>query len=142
MSVALAVERRRAHVHRLLVHIRRFAALCLCRDLFATVRWIQSEFDTSDVESILSTMQFSQCWPGLKKNTRAIPNIVFLVQTAVRARPPFTVKSTSPDTENHYKNGYENCTYNIYSMTTNEDNHDTTYINNDTNNHDARKLHE
>ena len=52
-----------------------------------------------------------------------------------------TVKSTSPVTENHYKNGYENCTY---SMTTNEDNnHDTKYINKHTDaNHDTRKLHE
>ena len=51
------------------------------------------------------------------------------------------VKSTSP----LQKNGYENCIYstnNIYMS--NEDNkHDTNYINkNDTNNHDARKLHE
>ena len=50
------------------------------------------------------------------------------------------VKSTSPVTENHYKNGYENCTY---SMMSNEDNnHDTNYINKhkytDT---DTRKLH-
>ena len=37
MSVALAFERRRAHVHSLLVHIGRFAALCLCCDVFATV---------------------------------------------------------------------------------------------------------
>ena len=52
------------------------------------------------------------------------------------------VKGTSPVTENHYKNGYENCTY---SMTTNEDkhNHDTKYINKNTDtNHDTRKLHE
>ena len=52
-----------------------------------------------------------------------------------------TVKSTSPVTENHYKNGYENCTY---SMTTNEDNnHDTNDINKHTDaNHDTRELHE
>ena len=58
--------------------------------------------------------------------------------------PTGGVKSTSPDTENHYKNGYENCTYNIYSMTTNEDNnHDTNYINKNTDtDHDTRKLHE
>ena len=55
----------------------------------------------------------------------------------------FFVKSTSPVTENHYKNGYENCTYSININTSNEDNkHDTNYINkyNDAN-HDTRKLH-
>ena len=50
------------------------------------------------------------------------------------------VKSTSPDTENHYKNGYVN---NKNFIKTNEDNnHDTKYtIHNDTNDHDARELH-
>ena len=63
-----------------------------------------------------------------------------------RSSPPPTgdVKSTSLDTANHYTNGYENSTCNIYRMMSNEDNnHDTNNINkNDTNNHDARKLHE
>ena len=53
------------------------------------------------------------------------------------------VKSTSPVTENHYKNGYVN--YNIYKnfIMTNEDNNsDTKYTNkNDTNNHNAHNLH-
>ena len=51
------------------------------------------------------------------------------------------VKSTSPITENHYKNGYVNYTNFIK---TNEDiNNDTKHtINNDTNNHNARDLHE
>ena len=51
------------------------------------------------------------------------------------------VKSTSPVTENHHKNGYVN---NKNFIKTNEDiNHDTKYTNkNDTNNHDARDLHE
>ena len=53
------------------------------------------------------------------------------------------VKSTSPVTENHYKNGYVN--YNIYKnfIMTNEDiNNDTKYTNtNDMNKHDARDLH-
>ena len=56
------------------------------------------------------------------------------------------VKSTSPVTENHYKNGYENCTYSMNNInTTNEDKHnnDTKYINKHTDaNHDTRKLHE
>ena len=43
----MAFERRRAHVHHLLVHVRRVAALCLYRGGFATVRWIPSEFNTS-----------------------------------------------------------------------------------------------
>ena len=56
---------------------------------------------------------------------------------------PLFVKSTSPVTENHYKNGYVN--YNIYKnfiMTNVDNNRDTKYtINNDTNNHDTRNLH-
>ena len=49
------------------------------------------------------------------------------------------VKSTSPVTENHNKNGYVN--YKNFIMT-NEDNHDTKHtINNDTNNHNAHDLH-
>ena len=55
--------------------------------------------------------------------------------------PTGGVKSTSSTTENCY----ENCLYstnNIY-MSDEDNNHDTNYINkNDTNNHDARKLHE
>ena len=58
--------------------------------------------------------------------------------------PTGGVKSTSPVTENHYKNGYVN--YNIYKnfiMTNVDINSDTKYtINNDTNNHDTRNLHE
>ena len=59
--------------------------------------------------------------------------------------PPVLVKSTSPVTENHYKNGYENCTYSINNINmSDEDNkHDTNYINKHTDaNHDTRKLHE
>ena len=49
------------------------------------------------------------------------------------------VKSTSPDTENHYKNGYVN--YKNFIKTNEDNNHDTKYTNkNDTNNHDARDL--
>ena len=51
------------------------------------------------------------------------------------------VKSTSPVTENHYKNGYVNYTI---SMKTNEDiNNDTKYTINENhmNKHDARELH-
>ena len=55
-----------------------------------------------------------------------------------------SVKSTSLVIENHYKNGCVN--YNNYKnfIKTNEDNnHDTKYTNkNDTNNHNARDLHE
>ena len=51
-----------------------------------------------------------------------------------------SVKSTSPVTENHNKNGCVN--YKNFIMT-NEDNRDTKYtINNDTNNHNAHDLHE
>ena len=58
--------------------------------------------------------------------------------------PTGCVKSTSPVTENHYKNGYENCTYSNNINTSNEDNnYDTNYINKHTDaNHDTRKLHE
>ena len=51
ISVQLAFDRRRAHLHLLLVHIRRFDALCLCRDVFASVRCEPSEFNTSDAGS-------------------------------------------------------------------------------------------
>ena len=47
------------------------------------------------------------------------------------------VKSTSPVTENHYKNGYVN--YKNFIMTNEDNNLDTKYTNkNDTNNHDTR----
>ena len=50
------------------------------------------------------------------------------------------VKSTSPVTENHYKNGYVN--YKNFIMTNEDNNRDTMYtINNDTNNHNAHDLH-
>ena len=52
------------------------------------------------------------------------------------------VKSTSPDTENHYKNGYVNDKN--FIMTNEDINNDTKYtINeNDMNKHDARDLNE
>ena len=53
------------------------------------------------------------------------------------------VKSTSPVTENHNKNGYVNYNINKNFIMTNVDNSDTKYTNkNDTNNHNARDLHE
>ena len=52
-----------------------------------------------------------------------------------------SVKSTSPVTESHYKNGYVN--YKNFIKTNEDINNDTKYtINNDTNNHNARDLHE
>ena len=56
----------------------------------------------------------------------------------------WSVKSTSPVTENHYKNGYVKLYNNKNFIMTNVDNNrDTKYtINNDTNNHDAHELHE
>ena len=69
--------------------------------------------------------------------------IISVTVNAPSLSPTGGVKSTSPVAENHYKNGYVN--YNIYKnfIKTNEDNyHDTKYtIHNDTNGHDARKLH-
>ena len=51
------------------------------------------------------------------------------------------VKSTSPVTENHYKNGY--VTYKNFIMTNVDINSDTKYtIKNDTDNHNTRELHE
>ena len=53
---------------------------------------------------------------------------------------PHRVKSTSPDTENHYKNGYVN--NKNFIMTNVDINSDTKYtIDNDTNNHNAHNLH-
>ena len=58
----------------------------------------------------------------------------------VLADRPVSVKSTSPVTENHYKNGYVN--NKNFIMTNVDINSDTKYtINNDTNNHDTRDLH-
>ena len=88
MSVAVAFERRRAHVHRLLVYIPRFTALCLCRDVFATVWWIPSEFNTSDAgsrkydpfddasQSVLARLEENAC---------AMPNVVPSIRPPVRA---------------------------------------------------------
>ena len=55
--------------------------------------------------------------------------------------PTRCVKSTSPVTENHYKNGYVN--YQNFIKTNEDINNDTKYTNkNDTNNHNAGDLHE
>ena len=52
------------------------------------------------------------------------------------------VKSTSPDTENHDKNGYVKLYNNKNFMTNVDINSDTKYTNtNDMNKHDARDLH-
>ena len=68
------------------------------------------------------------------------PQYLCSFRTPVECNP--NVKSTSPVTENHYKNGYLN--YNIYKnfiMTNVDINSDTKYtVNNDTNNHDTRNL--
>ena len=58
--------------------------------------------------------------------------------------PTGCVKSTSPVTENHYKNGYVNYIfYKNFIMTNVDNNRDTKYtIDNDTNNHNAHNLHE
>ena len=55
--------------------------------------------------------------------------------------PTGGVKSTSPVTENHYKNGFVN--YKNFIRTNEDNNRDTMYtINkNDTNNHDTRDMH-
>ena len=54
----------------------------------------------------------------------------------------YHVKSTSPDTENHDKNGYVKFYDDKNFIMTNVDNSDTTYTNkNDTNNHNAHDLH-
>ena len=56
--------------------------------------------------------------------------------------PTGGVKSTSPVTENHDKNGYVFQDNNKNFIMTNVDNSDTTYTNkNDTNNHNAHDLH-
>ena len=70
--------------------------------------------------------------------------IISVTVNAVPCHRRAGVKSTSPVTENHYRNGYGEF-YNIYKnfIKTNEDNnHDTKYtIQNDPNDHDARELH-
>ena len=66
-----------------------------------------------------------------------------LIHCPTQAHPTDCVKSTSPVTENHFKNGYVNYVNNKNFIMTNVDNNsDTKYtIDNDTNNHDARELH-
>ena len=56
--------------------------------------------------------------------------------------PTGSVKRTSPDTENHYKNDYVNCKN--FIMTNEDINNDTKYTINekDMNKHDAHDLHE
>ena len=55
---------------------------------------------------------------------------------------PWNVKCTSPDTENHDKNGYGFQDNNKNIIMTNVDNSDTTYTNkNDMNSHNANNLH-
>ena len=67
--------------------------------------------------------------------------IISVTVNAVHCHRRGGVKSTSPVTENHYKNGYVN--YKNFNMTNEDNNHDTKYTNkNDTNNHNARDLHE
>ena len=70
--------------------------------------------------------------------------IISVTVNAVHCHRRGGVKSTSPVTENHYKNGYVN--YNIcknFIMTNVDINNDTKYtIDNDTNNHNAHNLHE
>ena len=66
--------------------------------------------------------------------------IISVTVNAVLLSPTAGVKSTSPVTENHNKNGY--VIYKNFIMTNKDNNHDTKYTNtNDTNKHDARDLH-
>ena len=70
------------------------------------------------------------------------PNDHFITEAYVEFTQE-SVKSTSPDTENHYKNGYVSYNINKNFIMTNEDNSDNKYTNKkDTNNHNARELHE
>ena len=68
--------------------------------------------------------------------------IISVTVNAVHCHRRGSVKSTSPVTENHDKNGYGFQDNNKNFIMTNVDNNDTTYTNkNDTNNHNARDLH-
>ena len=75
MSVALAFERRRAHVHRLLVNMRRFTCLRRC----GGYRLSSTPQTRVHGSMTFSTMQVNQCWPGWKENAHIVPH-----QTAVR----------------------------------------------------------
>ena len=114
MSVALSFERRRAHVHRLLVHIRPFVALCLFRDVFATVRWAPSEFNTSDArsrkyypvddasQSVLASLE-EECTRNAKHrslHTNGFDNVIQKPQTPHNKHPQATNNITTDTTNN------------------------------------------
>ena len=48
ISVVLCFNRGRSHNFRLLTHIKRFASVCLARNIRISIRWIPSEFNSSD----------------------------------------------------------------------------------------------
>ena len=48
MAVSLAFERRRSTTFRLLIHIRRFSAIALAKNIFTATRWVPSELNSAD----------------------------------------------------------------------------------------------
>ena len=106
------------------IHIK----CCICKRLYGLL-----------LRSLLPG--FKSCPSG---TSVGLPLLVPLLQALAPSRPYIpiakTVKSTSPVTENHNKNGYVN--YKNFIMTNEDNNRDTKYnINNDTNNHNAHDLH-
>lgn len=51
LAVALCFERGRAKSHAMLRLVRRWGALCLARDVRASVRWMRSETNPADLPS-------------------------------------------------------------------------------------------
>ena len=51
MSVCLAFSRFRSSNFKLLVQIRKWAAMCLAFNIFPSVRWVPSEYNVSDAPS-------------------------------------------------------------------------------------------
>ena len=72
--------------------------------------------------------------------TPLLESLEVMLSRCMTGKRALAVKSTSPVTENHNKNGYVN--YKNFIMTNVDNNHDTKYTNkNDTNNHNAHDLH-
>ena len=78
-------------------------------------------------------------WNGSHKEFGAKFTVIISVTVnAVSLSPTGCVKSTSPT----MKKGYENCIYSMNNINmSNEDKHDTNYINKNDTNTDTRKLH-
>ena len=78
-------------------------------DVYRGNWWIRSNFVGSDTMPIRHRLDFKKALSTLHRLKKAEDNHFGNSQRS-ELSPTGGVKSTSPVTENHYKNGYENCT--------------------------------